>query len=130
MIDLELGRAAEYEHIPYNRFAVAYDEMMSHVDYRRWVKYIGELFELYGVQPKRVLDLACVYVFSVAHRRVFLHFVVRWADRDRAAIPPIPALGTFTRSSTLHSPWSSPPFPPSSSPCRSSNQRGQSLIGL
>lgn len=59
MIDLELGSATEYEHIPYNRFARAYDDMMSHVDYRRWVNYVGDLFKLYGVQPARVLDLAC-----------------------------------------------------------------------
>lgn len=59
MMDLELGNASEYEAIPYNRFAHAYDEMMSHVDYLRWVNYLGDLFERYGVSPLRVLDLAC-----------------------------------------------------------------------
>ena len=59
MTAIELGRESEYEHIPYNRFALAYDDMMSHVDYGRWVNYVGDLFRLYGVEPRRVLDLAC-----------------------------------------------------------------------
>ncbi len=59
MHDLELGDASEFEAIPYNRFAYAYDDMMAHVDYGRWVRYIADLFELYDAKPRRILDLAC-----------------------------------------------------------------------
>jgi len=45
--------------LPYSRFAFAYDEMMSNVNYRRWVAYILDLFRYYDAKPRRILDLAC-----------------------------------------------------------------------
>ena len=45
--------------MPYSGFASAYDEMMSNVNYRRWVTYVVDLFALYKASPRRVLDLAC-----------------------------------------------------------------------
>ena len=50
---------SDAEPIPYNRFAKAYDEMMEHVDYEGWVRYILMLFDRYNVQPVRALDLGC-----------------------------------------------------------------------
>jgi ubiquinone/menaquinone biosynthesis C-methylase UbiE len=47
------------EILAYSRFAHAYDDMMSNVNYRRWVNYIVELFHYYDHKPQRVLDLAC-----------------------------------------------------------------------
>lgn len=45
--------------VPYSRFAYAYDEIMSNVNYRRWVDYVIDLFRHYEVKPRRLLDLAC-----------------------------------------------------------------------
>ena len=59
MIDLRSYAALDAEPIPYNRFARAYDDMMSHVDYQRWTEYVLRLFELYRAQPRRVLDIGC-----------------------------------------------------------------------
>ena len=44
---------------PYTKFAYAYDKMMENVDYDRWARYIRELFDMYGPNPRRVLDIAC-----------------------------------------------------------------------
>jgi len=44
---------------PYTRFAYAYDEIMSNVDYIRWTNYMEELFASYNCHPRKVLDLAC-----------------------------------------------------------------------
>jgi len=43
----------------YNNFAFVYDKLMYDVDYKKWVDYIQELFEKYGVNPTLVLDLGC-----------------------------------------------------------------------
>ena len=44
---------------PYEKFAYAYDRMMSNVNYTRWTHYIESLFDRYDCKPRRVLDLAC-----------------------------------------------------------------------
>ena len=44
---------------PYEKFAYAYDRMMTNVNYTRWTDYIESLFEKYDSKPQRVLDLAC-----------------------------------------------------------------------
>jgi ubiquinone/menaquinone biosynthesis C-methylase UbiE len=36
-----------------------YDRLMRDVPYRAWVRYLKQLLEVHGVEPKRVLDLAC-----------------------------------------------------------------------
>lgn len=44
----------------YSDFAYIYDKLMqSDVDYEKWADYIENLFDLYGVNPKLVCDLAC-----------------------------------------------------------------------
>ena len=44
---------------PYEKFAYAYDRMMTNVNYTRWTHYIESLFDKYDSKPRRVLDLAC-----------------------------------------------------------------------
>ena len=44
---------------PYEKFAYAYDRMMSNVDYVRWADYIENLFRQYKFRPRKILDLAC-----------------------------------------------------------------------
>lgn len=44
---------------PYTVFAQFYDTIMEEVPYHDWVDYLEKLFTIYGVQGKRVLDLAC-----------------------------------------------------------------------
>lgn len=44
----------------YSDFAYIYDKLMqSDVDYEKWADYIENLFDLYGVNPALVCDLAC-----------------------------------------------------------------------
>lgn len=43
----------------YNEFAEVYDLFMEEVDYNSWCIYIVKIFELYGVEPGRILDIAC-----------------------------------------------------------------------
>jgi ubiquinone/menaquinone biosynthesis C-methylase UbiE len=44
---------------PYEKFAYAYDRMMSNVAYVRWADYIESIFTHYKCRPRKVLDLAC-----------------------------------------------------------------------
>lgn len=44
---------------PYEKFAYAYDQMMSNVDYVRWANYIDAIFRQCGFLPRKILDLAC-----------------------------------------------------------------------
>ena len=44
---------------PYEKFAYAYDRMMTNVNYARWTDYIESLFDKYNCKPHRILDLAC-----------------------------------------------------------------------
>ncbi len=44
---------------PYEKFAYAYDRMMSNVDYLRWANYLDEIFRQYKILPKKILDVAC-----------------------------------------------------------------------
>lgn len=43
----------------YDEFAEVYDLFMEDVNYIAWCTYIEEIFGLYGIKPKRVLDTAC-----------------------------------------------------------------------
>ena len=43
----------------YQAFAYVYDQLMSDVDYERWVHYIEEIFKYYGKEPKYITELAC-----------------------------------------------------------------------
>ncbi len=44
---------------PYGCLADIYDFVMRHVDYRGWADYVERIFERHGLNPVRVLDLAC-----------------------------------------------------------------------
>ena len=44
---------------PYGRLADIYDFVMRHVDYRAWADYVEAAFARHGVNPVRVLDMAC-----------------------------------------------------------------------
>jgi ubiquinone/menaquinone biosynthesis C-methylase UbiE len=44
---------------PYERFAYAYDRMMSNVDYVRWASYVADLFKHYKYEPRDILEIAC-----------------------------------------------------------------------
>ncbi|MDA8235275.1 MAG: methyltransferase domain-containing protein [Clostridia bacterium] len=43
----------------YANFAYVYDRLMQDIPYGQWVEYIFELYQRYGVKPRRVLDLGC-----------------------------------------------------------------------
>ena len=44
----------------YNDFAYVYDALMKRdVDYEKWADYIENLFDMYGVNPELVCDVAC-----------------------------------------------------------------------
>jgi SAM-dependent methyltransferase len=49
----------EFTSPPYGRLAEIYDYVMRHVDYRAWADYVEGAFARHGVNPVRVLDLAC-----------------------------------------------------------------------
>ena len=42
----------------FNNIALYYDEVMSVVPYRHWVKYLRKLFKRYQHYPRRILDIA------------------------------------------------------------------------
>ena len=44
---------------PYEKFAYAYDRMMTNVNYTRWTHYIESIFDRYDCKPRRILDVAC-----------------------------------------------------------------------
>lgn len=44
----------------YSDFAYIYDKLMRQdVDYEKWTDYIENIFDIYGINPKLVCDLAC-----------------------------------------------------------------------
>lgn len=43
----------------YRDFAYVYDSLMENYNYKKWEKYIKDIFELYGVFPQNIVDLAC-----------------------------------------------------------------------
>ncbi|XJZ26293.1 class I SAM-dependent DNA methyltransferase [Bacillota bacterium Lsc_1132] len=43
----------------YERFAFVYDELMQEAPYEQWVKFIEQKLAQYGINGKRMLDLAC-----------------------------------------------------------------------
>ncbi len=43
----------------FTSIAPYYDQLMQDINYELWVDYIEELFELFNVSPKRILDVGC-----------------------------------------------------------------------
>ena len=44
---------------PYSRLAFYYDELMNHVDYKSWAKYIRTILSHYGQKPAAIVELSC-----------------------------------------------------------------------
>jgi SAM-dependent methyltransferase len=51
------GSVIEVE--PYTALAQIYDQVMNHVDYSHWARYLLKLAQLHGMSPKMVLDISC-----------------------------------------------------------------------
>lgn len=45
--------------VPYSKIAPFYDEIMEHVNYKQWAKYIKTILSLYQHKPKTIIDLSC-----------------------------------------------------------------------
>jgi len=43
----------------YSGFASIYDRLMQDVPYEGWVRYLGRLFERFGIKPVEILDIGC-----------------------------------------------------------------------
>jgi ubiquinone/menaquinone biosynthesis C-methylase UbiE len=44
---------------PFTSIADLYDVLMRGIEYREWIDYTVALFDLAGLKPKKILDLAC-----------------------------------------------------------------------
>jgi ubiquinone/menaquinone biosynthesis C-methylase UbiE len=44
---------------PYNKLALIYDKLMSHVNYKLWADYIKNLFQYADINVKTVIDISC-----------------------------------------------------------------------
>jgi len=44
---------------PFTKIAPYYDLLMKRVDYPGWVRYLHQIFERFGIKPRKILDLAC-----------------------------------------------------------------------
>lgn len=65
---------------PYSVLASGYDDVMDHVDYRGWAKYIQSLFELHGGLPESLIELGCgTGAFSFAFSK---HYQGRYLATD------------------------------------------------
>lgn len=51
------ARIVEVE--PYQVLARIYDQVMDHVDYGHWARYLTRLARLHGVTPRTLLDISC-----------------------------------------------------------------------
>lgn len=44
---------------PYSKLAIIYDEIMAHVDYETWAKYISKIIKKWHPRATSLLDIAC-----------------------------------------------------------------------
>lgn len=44
---------------PYEKLALIYDKLMSHVNYQQWAKYIISLFKFSDIKINSVIDISC-----------------------------------------------------------------------
>jgi len=44
---------------PYSQLAPYYDEIMNHVDYKKWARYIKTILSHYRQKPQNIVELAC-----------------------------------------------------------------------
>ena len=45
--------------LPYTKLAIIYDQIMNHVNYKKWGLYLNKLFRYAKIDVKNILDLAC-----------------------------------------------------------------------
>lgn len=43
----------------YESFALVYDDLMQHVPYDSWIRFIETIFEKHQIKPRTILDLGC-----------------------------------------------------------------------
>lgn len=67
---------------PYTHIAMLYDEVMNHVNYRMWSRYVRTFFSLRGKKVRRVIDLSCGTGNLLAHfaqrRRQYVGSDISW----------------------------------------------------
>ena len=44
---------------PYEKLATIYDQLMSHVNYKKWAEYVINLFQYTDIKIKSVVDISC-----------------------------------------------------------------------
>lgn len=44
---------------PYNKLALIYDKLMSHVNYKNWAEYVINLFQYADLKIQSVIDISC-----------------------------------------------------------------------
>ena len=44
---------------PYDKLALIYDQLMSHVNYKNWAEYVINLFQYGDIKVKSVIDISC-----------------------------------------------------------------------
>ena len=44
---------------PYSKLALFYDDVMAHVDYELWAKYVNKILRKNNIEPKRLIDISC-----------------------------------------------------------------------
>ena len=44
---------------PYEKLALIYDQLMSHVNYKNWAEYITNLFQYADIKVKSIVDISC-----------------------------------------------------------------------
>jgi len=60
---------------PYNKLALIYDQLMSHVNYKNWAEYVIKLFQYGNIKVKSVIDISC------GTGSLLLHFDTKKFDR-------------------------------------------------
>ncbi|MDZ7314532.1 MAG: class I SAM-dependent methyltransferase [candidate division KSB1 bacterium] len=53
------GGQLKIETAPYSVLALIYDQVMSHVDYALWARYIEQLLNKYCPKARQIIDLSC-----------------------------------------------------------------------
>jgi ubiquinone/menaquinone biosynthesis C-methylase UbiE len=57
---LQLSWQKKEEHVePYSKLALIYDEVMNHVDYKKWAGYVCKLIDKYHPSAKSLVDISC-----------------------------------------------------------------------
>jgi SAM-dependent methyltransferase len=57
--DIPIDIETKQKTLPYSVLAIVYDQMMQHVEYKRWAKYIRKLIKGNGDFSPKILDIGC-----------------------------------------------------------------------